>query len=208
VRHQPILTADQRRELSGVALLGAGAVLAVLLLIPGGGTIAGPVHDGFFTVLGVGAWLVAAGFGVTGARLLQGREWRGGLLAGIGSLVTVLAILGFLGLAAPGSAGWIGNRLGPGIADRLGAPASAVLMLVGAALGLVLAIDLRIAPVASWIREHLAAGAEESALTKRDRRSKVGSKADVNLTGGRARRRGQRLRGHRRARVRERRAAP
>ena len=87
-----------------MALLGAGAVLAVLLLIPGGGTIAGPVHDGFFTVLGVGAWLVAAGFGVTGARLLQGHEWRGGLLAGIGSLVTVLAILGFLGLAFLGSA--------------------------------------------------------------------------------------------------------
>ena len=61
-----MLTPDQRRELSGVALLGLGAILAVLLLIPGGGSVAGPLHDGFFTVLGVGAWLVAAGFGVTG----------------------------------------------------------------------------------------------------------------------------------------------
>jgi S-DNA-T family DNA segregation ATPase FtsK/SpoIIIE len=178
-----MLTADQRRELSGVALLGAGAVLAVLLLIPGGGTIAGPVHDGFFTVLGVGAWLVAVGFGVTGARLLQGHEWRGGLLAGVGSLVTVLAILGFLGLAAPGSAGWVGNRLGPGVADRLGGPAAAVLMLVAAALGLVLSVDLRVAPVAAWLRDHLAAGVEESASSKRERRPKFNATRDVNLTG-------------------------
>ena len=152
-----MLTPDQRRELSGVALLGAGAVLAVLLLIPGGGSIAGPVHDGFFAALGVGAWLVAAGFGVTGARLLQGHEWRGGLMAGIGSLVTVLAVLGFLGLAAADSAGWVGNKLGPGVADRLGGPASGVLMLVAASLGLVLAIDLRVAPLVAWLRDHLAA---------------------------------------------------
>jgi FtsK/SpoIIIE family/FtsK alpha domain/Ftsk gamma domain/4TM region of DNA translocase FtsK/SpoIIIE len=156
-------------------------VLAVLLLIPGGGSVAGPVHDGFFSFLGVGAWLVAAGFGVTGARLLQGREWRGGMLAGLGSVVTVFAVLGFLGLAATGSAGWLGNKLGPGIADRLGGPASGVLMLVAAALGLVLAVDLRVAPLAAWLHEHLA-GPEESPLTRRER-GRAGSMSDVNLTG-------------------------
>jgi FtsK/SpoIIIE family/FtsK alpha domain/Ftsk gamma domain len=182
VRHEPILTPDQRRELSGVGLLGAGAVLAVLLLIPGGGSVAGPVHDGFFTALGVGAWLVAAGFGVTGARLLQGHEWRGGMLAGIGSLVTVFAVLGFLGLAATGSAGWVGNKLGPGVADRLGGPASGVLMLVAAALGLVLAVDLRVAPLAAWLHEHLA-GPEESPAARRERRNRAASMSDVNLTG-------------------------
>ncbi|HEX4579612.1 MAG TPA: hypothetical protein VH498_06380, partial [Candidatus Dormibacteraeota bacterium] len=143
VRHDPILTPDQRRELSGVALVGVGVVLGVVLLIPGGGSIAGPVHDRFFTTLGAGAWLVAAGLVVTGTRLLQRHEWRGGLLAGIGSGVTLLAILGFLGLVAPGSAGWVGIKLGPGVADRLGGPASGVLMLVAASLGLVLAVDLR-----------------------------------------------------------------
>ncbi len=181
VRHQPLLTPDQRRELSGVGLLGAGAVLAVVLLIPGGGTVAGPIHDGFFTVLGAGAWLIAAGLGVTGARLLQGHEWRGGVLAGVGSLVTVLAVLGFLGLAATGSAGWVGNKLGPGVADRLGGPASGVLMLVAAALGLVLAVDLRVAPVAAWLGEHLAS-AEDSASSKRERR-RAGGPPGVDLTG-------------------------
>ncbi len=176
-----MLSPDQRRELSGVALLGLGAVLAVLLLIPGGGSVAGPVHDGFFTVLGVGAWLVAAGFAVTGARLLQGHEWRGGLMAGVGSLVTVLAVLGFLGLAATGSAGWIGNRLGPGIADRLGGPASAVLMIVAASLGLVLAVDLRVAPLVSWVRDHLETD-DAQPPAKRERRSRADS-AEVNLKG-------------------------
>jgi S-DNA-T family DNA segregation ATPase FtsK/SpoIIIE len=175
-----MLTPDQRRELSGVALLGLGAVLAVLLLIPGGGSVAGPVHDGFFTVLGVGAWLVAVGFAVTGARLLQGHEWRGGVMAGVGSLVTVLAVLGFLGLAATGSAGWIGNRLGPGIADRLGGPASAVLMIVAASLGLVLAVDLRVAPLVSWVRDHLE-GDDPSPAPKRERQSRADT--DINLKG-------------------------
>jgi DNA segregation ATPase FtsK/SpoIIIE-like protein len=177
-----MLSNDQRRELSGVALVGAGAVLAVLLLIPGGGSIAGPLHDGLFRFLGVGAWLLAAGFGVTGARLLQGHEWRGGVLAGIGSLVTVLATLGFLGLAATGSAGWLGNKLGPGAADRLGGPASAVLMLVAAALGLVLAIDLRVAPVAAWVAEHLA-GPDDVSTARRDRRTRSDDAGDVKLIG-------------------------
>jgi DNA segregation ATPase FtsK/SpoIIIE-like protein len=177
-----MLSNDQRRELSGVALVGAGAVLAVLLLIPGGGSIAGPIHDGLFRLLGVGAWLLAAGFGVTGARLLQGHEWRGGVLADIGSLVTVLATLGFLGLAATGSAGWLGNKLGPGVADRLGGPASAVLMLVAAALGLVLAIDLRVAPVAAWVTEHLA-GSDDVSTARGERRTRSDDAGDVKLIG-------------------------
>ena len=137
-------------------MVGAGGVLAVLLLIPGGGSIAGPVHDELFRVLGAGAWLVAAGLAVSGTRLLRRHEWRGGLLAGIGSAATLLAALGFLGLVAPGSAGWVGNRLGPGVADRLGGPASGLLMVVAASLGLVLAVDLRVAPVAAWLRANLS----------------------------------------------------
>jgi hypothetical protein len=84
-------------------------VLAVVLLIPGGGSVAGPVHDAVFSALGVGAWLVAVGLAVTGARLLQGREWRGGMVAAVGSTVTILAVLGFLGLVATGSAGVVGS---------------------------------------------------------------------------------------------------
>ena len=156
-RREPLLTPDQHRELSGVGLVGLGAVVGVVLLLPNGGSVAGPVHDGLFSVLGVGAWLVAAGLVITGARLLQRHEWRGGLIAAGGSVLTVLAVLGFLGLVAAGSAGWVGTKLGTGVQERLGGPATGVLMLVGAALGLVLAIDLRVAPVLAWVREHAAA---------------------------------------------------
>jgi DNA segregation ATPase FtsK/SpoIIIE-like protein len=164
-----------------VGLLGAGAVLAVLLLIPGGGSLAGPVHDAFFTALGAGAWLVAAGLGVTGARLLQGHEWRGGVVAAIGSTVTVLAVLGFLGLVATGSAGIVGNKLGPGVGDRLGGPASGVLMLVAASLGLVLAVDLRVAPVVARLREALVSGPQEP-RSARERQPRFKA-SDIDLAG-------------------------
>jgi S-DNA-T family DNA segregation ATPase FtsK/SpoIIIE len=149
-----------------------GVVLGVLLLIPGGGSIAGPVRTQLFSVVGTGAWVVAAGLVVTGARLLQRHEWRGGILAGIGSAATLLAFLGFVGLVAPGSAGWIGTKLGPGVADRLGGPASGVLMLVAVALGLVLAVDLRVAPVVSWLRRHLATEPATDARPRPDREAR------------------------------------
>ncbi|MHB8718179.1 MAG: DNA translocase FtsK [Candidatus Dormibacteria bacterium] len=178
-RHEPLLTPDQHRELSGVALVGAGAVLGVLLLLPGGGSIAGPVHNALFAVLGGGAWLVAAALALTGTRLLQRHEWRGGLIAAAGSILTVLAVLGLLGLLAAGSAGWVGARLGAGIEERLGGPAAATLMVVAAALGLVLAIDLRVAPILAWLREHASATAPTPAPAARTPRLRKDSTADL-----------------------------
>ncbi len=185
-----MLSADQRRELSGLGLLGAGVILAVLLVIPGGGSVAGPVHDDLLRALGVGAWLVAAGLCVTGARLLQRQQWRGGVVAAAGSTVTVVALLGFAGLLASGSAGWVGGRIGPGIGDRLGPPASAALLLVAAALGLVLAVDLRVAATVVRLRS-LAAAASRAARSRAEpapRSGKAGKRAapdsgSVELTG-------------------------
>ena len=56
----PLLTPDQRRELCGVGGIGAGVVLAAVLALPGGGSVAAPVHDALLSWLGVGAWLIAA----------------------------------------------------------------------------------------------------------------------------------------------------
>jgi hypothetical protein len=129
-------------------------VIAAVLALPGGGSIASRVHDWLFATFGAGAWLTAAGFAVVGVRVLGRRGWTGGLLGALGSLVTVFASLGFLGLAASGSAGTVGQRLGPGLGDRLGGAAAATSMLVVACLGLVLAVELRVgriaAAVAAW----------------------------------------------------------
>ncbi|HZS14917.1 MAG TPA: DNA translocase FtsK [Candidatus Dormibacteraeota bacterium] len=153
----PLLTPDQRRELGGVAAIGLGLILAAVLALPGGGSIASRVHDWLFATFGAGAWLAAAGFVVAGVRVLGRRGWTGGLLGALGSLVTVFASLGFLGLAAPGSAGVVGQHLGPGIGARLGDAATAASMLVLACLGLVLAVELRVgriaAAVAAWWAE-------------------------------------------------------
>jgi len=143
-----------------VASIGVGVVLTAVLALPGGGSIASQVHDGFFSLLGVGAWLAAAGFVVAGVRVLGQRGWTGGLLGAAGSLLTVFASLGFLGLVAAGSAGAVGQRLGPGVGARLGGAAAAASMLVGACLGLVLAVDLRVGRVAAAVAAWWAAQRE------------------------------------------------
>ena len=162
----PLLSPDQRRELGGVAAIGLGVILAAVLALPGGGSIASRVHDWLFDTFGAGAWLTAAGFVVVGVRVLGKRGWTGGLLGAIGSLVTVFASLGFLGLAAPGSAGSVGQRLGPGIGDRLGDAATAASMLVVACLGLVLAVELRVGRIAAAVAGWWAEQREASRLAR------------------------------------------
>ena len=148
----PLLTPDQRRELAGIGGIGGGVILAAVLAVPDGGSIAAPVHAGLLEGLGAGAWVLAAGAVVAGVRTLGRRGWTGGLLGAMGTVTTVLALLGMLGLVASGAAGAVGQRLGPGISDRLGGAATAAAMLVVVCLGLVLAVDLRVGPTAAWLR--------------------------------------------------------
>ena len=152
----PLINSDQRRELSGIGLVGLGILLAIVLALPGGGSIARPVHDALLGSLGIGAWLIAGGLVLTGARLLGRRAWTGGVLAAAGSVVVVVAMLGFCGLVISGSAGSIGRHLSSGLADRLGAPATGALMLVLVCAGLVLAVELRVAPALARARDWLS----------------------------------------------------
>jgi len=161
----PLLSPEQRRELGGVGLIGSGLVLAVVLLLPGGGSIARPLHDGLFAFLGVGAWLAAVALVVAGVRVVEERTWTGGVLGGIGCVLTIVATLGLVGLVAGGPAGWVGQRVGPGLAHRLGTPGAGAALLVLACLALVLALELRTREVAAalarWWEEHLALPPEE-----------------------------------------------
>jgi S-DNA-T family DNA segregation ATPase FtsK/SpoIIIE len=148
----PLLSPDQRRELCGVGGIGAGVVLAAVLALPGGGSVAAPIHDGLFTWLGVGAWLLAAAPLVAGVRMIGAQNWSGGIQGAAGSLLTAVALLGFLGLVDPGTAGRVGQRLGPGLGNRLGGAAAGTAWLVVASLGLVLAVELRVGRVAAALR--------------------------------------------------------
>ena len=141
---QPLLTSEQRREVTGVAAIGVGLILAAVLLLPGGGSVAGPVHDWLFAALGAGAWLGVLALLVTGGRLLAGPEWRAGRVAATGSLLAAAALLGLVGLAAPDSAGAAGRVVGPGLAVWLGRAGSSALLLAATAIGAVLATDLRV----------------------------------------------------------------
>ncbi|MGD1053326.1 MAG: DNA translocase FtsK [Candidatus Dormibacteria bacterium] len=178
-----LISADQRRELSGIGLVGLGMLLAVVLAIPGGGSIARPVHDAMLGSLGIGAWVIAAGLVVTGARLLGRRAWTGGALAAAGSILVVVAMLGFFGLLFSGSAGSIGQRFSAGLADRLGGAATGALMLVLIFAGLVLAVELRIAPALAAVRGWLANQTSDAPAAPGAKAEKKGRAQAVNLTG-------------------------
>ena len=97
----PLLHRDLRRELTGIGAIGAGVILAAVLILPGGGAVAGPVHDGLFGAFGIGAWIGVAGLVLTGARLCMTPEWRAGTLAALGSAVAMVALLGLIGMVRP-----------------------------------------------------------------------------------------------------------
>jgi S-DNA-T family DNA segregation ATPase FtsK/SpoIIIE len=158
-------------------------LLAIILALPGGGSIARPVHNAMLGTLGIGAWLIAAGLVLTGSRLLGQHAWTGGALAAAGSVLVVVAMLGFCGLIISGSAGSVGQRFSSGLSERLGDAATGALMLLLVCAGLVLAVELRVAPalaaMRAWLANQSAAGVARSTerLTPKRRESAV------NLTG-------------------------
>jgi DNA segregation ATPase FtsK/SpoIIIE, S-DNA-T family len=156
----PLLHRDLRRELTGIAAIGAGVILAAVLLLPGGGAVAGPVHDGLFAAFGVGAWIAAAGLVLTGVRLCLTPEWRAGTLAALGSLVAMLALLGLIGMIG-GNAGGLGRWIGDGVRHVLGGAGAGVALLVITFLGVILATDLRTGAALRMVWHWLSAEGEE-----------------------------------------------
>jgi FtsK/SpoIIIE family/FtsK alpha domain/Ftsk gamma domain len=156
----PLLHRDLRRELTGIGAIGAGVILAAILLLPGGGAVAGPVHDGLFAALGVGAWIGVAGLVLTGTRLCLTPEWRAGTLAALGSLVAMVALLGLIGMIGA-NAGGLGRWIGHGVENVLGGAGAGVALVVVTLLGVILATDLRTGVVIRALGAWFAAEGDE-----------------------------------------------
>ncbi|MFZ0920533.1 MAG: DNA translocase FtsK [Candidatus Dormiibacterota bacterium] len=156
----PLLHRDLRRELTGIAAIGVGVILAAVLLLPGGGAVAGPVHDGLFGAFGVGAWIGVAGLVLTGVRLCMTPEWRAGTLAALGSAVAMVALLGLIGMVGPADAGALGRWIGSGVERVLGGAGAAAALVVIAFLGVILATDLRTGTVIRALGRWFAAEGE------------------------------------------------
>jgi len=154
-----LLHRDLRRELTGIGAIGAGVILAAILLLPGGGAVAGPVHDGLFAAFGVGAWIGVAGLVLTGTRLCLTPEWRAGTLAGLGSLVAMIALLGLIGMIGA-NAGGLGRWIGNAVANVLGGAGAGVALVVVTLLGVILATDLRTGVVLRALGRWFAAEGE------------------------------------------------
>jgi hypothetical protein len=156
----PLFHRDLRRELTGIGAIGAGVILAAVLILPGGGALAGPVHDGLFGAFGVGAWIGVAGLVLTGVRLCVTPEWRAGTLAALGSAVAMVALLGLTGMVGPADAGALGRWTGSGVERVLGGAGSAAALVVVAFLGIILATDLRTGTVIRALARWFAAEGE------------------------------------------------
>jgi S-DNA-T family DNA segregation ATPase FtsK/SpoIIIE len=154
-----LLHRDLRRELTGIGAIGAGVILAAVLVLPGGGAVAGPVHDGLFGAFGVGAWIGVAGIILTGARLCMTPEWRAGTLAALGSAIAMLALLGLIGMLG-GDGGALGRSVGSGVERVLGSAGAGAALIVVAFLGLILATDLRTGTVIRALGRWFAAEGE------------------------------------------------
>src|ERR1039457_4416869 len=156
----PLFHRDLRRELTGIGAIGAGVILAAVLILPGGGAVAGPVHDSLFVAFGLGAWIGVAGLVLTGARLCVTPEWRAGTLAALGSAVAMVALLGLTGMVGPADAGALGRWTGSGVERVLGGAGSAAALVVVAFLGVILATDLRTGTVIRALARWFAAEGE------------------------------------------------
>jgi S-DNA-T family DNA segregation ATPase FtsK/SpoIIIE len=154
-----LLHRDLRRELTGIGAIGIGVILAAVLLLPGGGAVAGPVHDGLFGAFGVGAWIGVAGVILTGARLCITPEWRAGTLAALGSAIAMLALLGLIGMLG-GDGGALGRSIGSGVQRVLGGAGAGAALIVVAFLGVILATDLRTGTVIRALGRWFAAEGE------------------------------------------------
>jgi hypothetical protein len=155
----PLLHRDLRRELTGIGLIGAGVILAAVLVLPGGGAVAGPVHDGLFGAFGVGAWIGVVGIIFTGARLCMTPEWRAGTLAALGSAIAMVALLGLIGMLG-GDGGALGRAVGSGVERVLGNAGAGAALIVVAFLGVILATDLRTGTVIRALGRWFAAEGE------------------------------------------------
>jgi len=171
----PLLHRDLRRELTGIGAIGAGVILAAVLVLPGGGAVAGPVHDGLFGAFGVGAWLGVAGLILSGTRLCMTPEWRAGTLAALGSAIAMIALLGLIGMAG-GDAGAVGRWVGSGVERVLGGAGAGAALVVVAFLGVILATDLRTGTVVRALARWFAAEGEGR---RRDRAANASGRARV-----------------------------
>jgi S-DNA-T family DNA segregation ATPase FtsK/SpoIIIE len=157
----PLLHRDLRRELTGIAAIGVGVILAAVLLLPGGGAVAGPVHDGLIGAFGVGAWIGVAGLILTGIRLCLTPEWRAGTLAALGSAIAMVALLGLIGMVGPSDAGALGRWIGHGVERVLGGAGAGAARVVIAFLGVILATDLRTGAVIRALGRWFAAESQD-----------------------------------------------
>ncbi len=156
----PLFQRDLRRELTGIGAIGAGVILAAVLILPGRGAVARPVHDALFGAFGAGAWFGVAELILTGVRLCLTPEWRAGTLAALGSLVAMAALLGLTGMLGS-DAGVVGRGIGTGVDHVLGGAGAAAALIVIAFLGIIVATNLRTGAILRAVGEWFAAEGDE-----------------------------------------------
>jgi hypothetical protein len=144
----PVEVGESRYEWLPLVAFGLAALFGVVIFLPPEGVIGVPLHDALVALLGRAAFLLPLGLVVAGVLLLTkvvrpdfGVPYR--RLVGIGLMtIAVLPIEHFFGGGQEG-AGRVGEWLSASLVDLVGGPATAVVVVLVLAAGVMLAFDLR-----------------------------------------------------------------
>lgn len=131
------MTADLRREISGILLVALGILGYLSLGLPQAGWLGRDLGHGLTFVFGLPAWLVPLLAIVAGTLKLLNRPRPHPNRAAGSGLILFAAALG-LYFADPAGAGWLGGIVGRGLVSALGTPGTILLILVSAVVGLAL----------------------------------------------------------------------
>jgi DNA segregation ATPase FtsK/SpoIIIE, S-DNA-T family len=173
------LTDEQRRDLAGLLLIGAAALVAAAMLVPGASWLAG-LHRVTLELVGMGWPLLVGGLAVGGVLLLHPTGGDGvQRIQGLAAALAGVTVLGLLSLVSAPAGGGIGQLLAERLSQGLGRGGAALVLVVALALAAVFTVGLRVGELALSLLAAARAGATRKRSKARQARPSAGRARSV-----------------------------
>ncbi len=158
-----------QRSVSSEAMRGVFAIFFVatagfliLAQLGGGGTIGSAFYSGLSWLLGIGYFLLPVSLILLAILIFQSFERRIGWVQFTSMGVFLLASLGLINLAAPGSGGILGTGVTRPIVAGIDTTATVIFLIAFTLTSLVVAFDVNIVALIARIRERMARQPEDT----------------------------------------------